>query len=760
MNRARCRNGRLWEHNGSIVRLLAEGDKRRFLYEQPRASLKSIDVSKGTLLFSGRRVGNQYTGTAYVFQLGCSPAAYSVSGPVISEEEVVLSGNAPVRDPRTCKVLKSESDVPKSELRFLFRREQVAQAPSNMPSEPPKPQVSDEVRKVAIGEAKDLLDDVQTFLKAKGRLERVAEIAAIATKLNGAVTGDNYVVAKEEAPRLQNLMSEIQGFDDFHKDLIERRAQNRKLALDQAKSLAIKNIAFLDVEIAQNLMGRDTEEILKVREKASDALKKIESKVPTLSLDILAKSNTDFATFVERRNLADSYRRYLAEAATPDVALGPFIPKHQPGDFRATERNKFILNGSSRDLVILYNSSPTSPHIRKNLDGNFDFDPKRAVACSLQRQVDLTVPAILTETKRVSTGEIIELQSAPCRVEQWSQYDLISFKRDEFFTLEKKLIESLLQRVERTDLSEFAVISGEAIDQLINDRAEQANKNKNGFASGELVDFGLLVVGENPKNGCAIDVDDVETHREFIARNYEKIFFQARADFTLQSMSANTAFWGVQQRKCDFIYGIGSELSKFFAALRREERAYEVAPITFVRKDIDAEIADKARRKKIAAEQKLKEDQKSRDDRQKKQMALRKENADRANGLKAILTEEATAILQQKSTDGTRFPRLLWAVGMRRYDRWDLAAMTSEIIDFGIGEWGGRRLETALVEIKSRERNRIRGEEKIYCQRIGIVLDSDYQMKREPIEGSCDDDAVSILRWEKRLHFESRWNAQ
>ncbi len=88
--------GSLWMHNGSVMRLVADGDIRRFYYERPRAGIRRRGVVKGELLFEGRREANSYTGTAYIFTKSCGKVAYSVSGSVgPADTTVTMTGDAP-----------------------------------------------------------------------------------------------------------------------------------------------------------------------------------------------------------------------------------------------------------------------------------------------------------------------------------------------------------------------------------------------------------------------------------------------------------------------------------------------------------------------------------------------------------------------------------------------------------------------------------------------------------------------------------------
>jgi hypothetical protein len=88
-----------WNHNGSIMRLVASGDQRWFYYENPRAVLREAGVTSGTLLFNGRKQGNDYVGTARRFSKDCpgTPLEYPVEGSVSGDQlSVTVRGSRPV----------------------------------------------------------------------------------------------------------------------------------------------------------------------------------------------------------------------------------------------------------------------------------------------------------------------------------------------------------------------------------------------------------------------------------------------------------------------------------------------------------------------------------------------------------------------------------------------------------------------------------------------------------------------------------------
>ena len=88
-----------WNHNGSIMRLQAQGNQRWLSYEIPRQVLRNAGVQRGTLLFNGIKNGNWYSGTARVFSKYCpgNPLEYYVEGPVRGDQlQVTVHGTREV----------------------------------------------------------------------------------------------------------------------------------------------------------------------------------------------------------------------------------------------------------------------------------------------------------------------------------------------------------------------------------------------------------------------------------------------------------------------------------------------------------------------------------------------------------------------------------------------------------------------------------------------------------------------------------------
>jgi hypothetical protein len=101
----------LWNHNGSVMYLVANGASREFYYDQPRPGMVEAGARPGSLLFRGQYIDGQYVGTAYIFNRTCGQFAYEVGGPVLDGyRRVLMRGNAPRVD-SNCKVFDHVADA-------------------------------------------------------------------------------------------------------------------------------------------------------------------------------------------------------------------------------------------------------------------------------------------------------------------------------------------------------------------------------------------------------------------------------------------------------------------------------------------------------------------------------------------------------------------------------------------------------------------------------------------------------------------------
>jgi hypothetical protein len=120
----------IWDHNGSKIRWVSDGNSRQAYYLEPRPDLARLGIHPGQLLFEGYRRGNVIEGRAFTFKPGCPPLGFPVSGKLLSETTFDLKGTAPRRD-SGCDTTSSVNKV----LRFIYEGTTV-EGPKLVPSGP------------------------------------------------------------------------------------------------------------------------------------------------------------------------------------------------------------------------------------------------------------------------------------------------------------------------------------------------------------------------------------------------------------------------------------------------------------------------------------------------------------------------------------------------------------------------------------------------------------------------------------------------
>jgi hypothetical protein len=93
----------LWDHNGSMMYLVANDTSREFYYQKPRPGMLEAGAHPDDLLFKGQINDGQMSGIAYIFNAQCGQVSFHVKGPVLDNGgRIVLTGQAP-RVGRNCQ---------------------------------------------------------------------------------------------------------------------------------------------------------------------------------------------------------------------------------------------------------------------------------------------------------------------------------------------------------------------------------------------------------------------------------------------------------------------------------------------------------------------------------------------------------------------------------------------------------------------------------------------------------------------------------
>jgi hypothetical protein len=127
-----------WDHNGSLMVLEENGKKRKLVYTEPRSTLDTAGVKRGTVLFDGEeKADGRLAGYAKLFRAGCDPVDYFVEGSLdTSKGEILLQGQAPIYSGTGCKITGYSDDNTASSLTFRQQGGGGGYASRNDPAQP------------------------------------------------------------------------------------------------------------------------------------------------------------------------------------------------------------------------------------------------------------------------------------------------------------------------------------------------------------------------------------------------------------------------------------------------------------------------------------------------------------------------------------------------------------------------------------------------------------------------------------------------
>jgi hypothetical protein len=123
----------LWDHNGSIMYLVAIGASKELHYQKPRPGMLEAGAHPDDVLFKGEINDGQLSGTAYIFNAQCGQVPFHVKGPILDNGgRIVLTGQAP-RIGRNCQTYSEYT----STLEFKLLRTSEAAQPSPATTQAP-----------------------------------------------------------------------------------------------------------------------------------------------------------------------------------------------------------------------------------------------------------------------------------------------------------------------------------------------------------------------------------------------------------------------------------------------------------------------------------------------------------------------------------------------------------------------------------------------------------------------------------------------
>ena len=241
----------------------------------------------------------------------------------------------------------------------------------------------------------------------------------------------------------------------------------------------------------------------------------------------------------------------------------------------------------------------------------------------------------------------VDVSSSLCSAANLDNYDVIAVNRGLFATLAPDTATSILNAVDKGELSIVGSTSDRELQIARNGDSIKSLQLENDILKKAAEGFGLVAITNGTSVICQTVPDREKAHEGLVSRSFDRLQVQLGPSPRVISTSIDSAFVSAKRGQCGAIYGASKDLKDLIASLQRDKLNYHVLPIWFSPADVDAEqnavAARVARelREQQEIEQKRKDDQARAEiemkqtsvERKQREEGLRKENGVLARGL-------------------------------------------------------------------------------------------------------------------------------
>jgi hypothetical protein len=616
--------------------------------------------------------------------------------------------------------------------------------------------------------ARQLLEEASNFVKANRTHPRILVLLEQINALNSSL---REMRSDKIEAGMKALNSELQKEPQFRKMLEERAAEERRqnaLRLGEAIDEREKQKGFIVHYMTQQPTAPAVGELLRLFKDIEETL------ADNSDLARVSAITEKIDLALRRLGLRDEFVQWgsqppKAEKSGPDTNLPNLL----------TEKNRFLIAGELDDFVILYNSAPEAPHVARNLRGEITFGAAQADACFYQTTIEPALPPTLRNALTPYNLRVMNLDARACPAPQMAKYDIVAVHRGTFLLEQPSYALMLLKEIERDRFKELKTITtSELKAQADADAAERVTIEKD-IESGARPGFGIVIVdGTQSRNLCLAVADAEEAHRAILLRSTDQLIAELGfLPVMSRASTADDAFLGVQRRQCGAIYAASSDLKAILGGLRLNNIGLRISRVWSTPSQIEASLTGLAEAKAQEEKQELErrryiedqrnleahrnqEEAKKKEQRQKK---LQEQNARAATAAAAEIGKSVRGGIDQPVTSTyesnptlSQFPAFFSWYKAQLNDRWELLGFNSELVDYGVADFKGRKLNTAAAKVSVKLRNPILGEYKDACFLFGRMNDAEFKVEREPFVAPCNQ-LSAWAGWKRQRSFESRW---
>lgn len=634
----------------------------------------------------------------------------------------------------------------------------------------------------ASAEAKKVIDDASSFVKANTATPKLLDYVQQIADLNSSLSGGDPV---DTEAKTRALLKSLQADDDFQKFRVrreeERRQQTARDLADAVHTLASQR-KFSVTVVTRDPTSGNAARMLPLIKRAELALAKPDLEgVQTVvgEIDKLFQETGLSGEFAATQKI-ETQQEASIQNATPSGEAGGTErrPTQQATSVQLVETNKnaFLLRGDLQDVVLMFNSSPSAPHVVRNLRGDIVFTENRADACLFGRDGDDNeLGSVVRSTlSAYDTAKTVVLAGDPCDADRLNSYDVVATRRGTFLRQNPEAALALIKAIEVDAFKGLVTVPGAQLKAAATADAVAATEIAADVDKGVKEGFGLLLLAGNSPTICLVTQDQPEAHRQLLVGRSQRLESDLGGAPTLAPTSADGAFVNAKRGQCGAIYARSTELKDLAGALKRDGLGYRFSSVWIGNDEVKA-MADRLQAQKENAERQSSERQRRMAEEQhlaslratdeasklsSLQAASREKYASTANAAQAKISQDVKDFIEvpDDSKSAARlFPQFAALYRNELANRWELMSENAELDDYGTSDFKGRKLDTPFSRITIELKNRMLGDYKKVCFIFGDIEDSEFAMRRDAVAISCDDDAA-LSRWKVQHGFQSLWN--
>lgn len=631
--------------------------------------------------------------------------------------------------------------------------------------------------------AEILLSDIDAHVAAGGRFANTLAFARALNALRQAMEANAQLA--EPLETLESVVTATESFTAFAAQRAAARSGQAVDALAVAMAQADRVEAFIAAQIEADPLRADLDDLLSVASGIADARGSGDAATTAAAV-------TDAEAAFARLDLAAAWRAFASGQITADGAQAVVTADN---GLSVNALNAALLDGAGGDFMVLANRA-TAPNLHRSLLGADVFEGGQVQMCWAHPPSGWSVALGMAMNAVQAAGATLPGTIPMCSD---APSDLVLITRSALLDLPADRALPIVRQFEDGGLEFWLQITAEDMAAQASLEAETGARIEAEILAGAREGWGLVALDHNGTSLCVASPEGVNTDAARLALELE---FPALA-LQLPAVSGaarqdtpERIFVHAMRQGCAGIWASTGDLGRLIPALDREGLPYRVTSLVAdsdtleaLQEQINAANAEDARslaalRQELAQNRAVAAEIRRREaiERLAYQQGLRAQYAQEARAAQDRLADLVHGRLRSglinpahpnpiegpsrfavganagsaSSRFGLLYPQLDRWLTQQGREQWTHEATEIELEDYGTAQWNDRRLETVVLSVTVEMVNAIRGEHRRNCAVLGLMLDDEFSVLRDPLLLECS--AIADLGpWLDSVGFETRW---